>query len=35
MDVAENDFDMDAILNRQSSVRGVFVSMFFLPKEWV
>jgi hypothetical protein len=35
MDVAENDFEMEAILKRQSFVSRVFVSMSLLPNEWV
>jgi len=35
MDVAENDFDIDAILKRQSFVSGEFVAASFNPKEWV
>jgi hypothetical protein len=35
MDVAENDFEMDAILKIQSSVSGSCVFKSFNPKEWV
>ena len=35
MDVAENDFEMEAILNIQSSVNGSCIFRSFNPKEWV
>jgi hypothetical protein len=35
MDVAEKDFEIDAILKIQSSVSGSFVFISFNPKEWV
>ena len=35
IDVAENDFEMEAILKIQSSVSGVLASIFFCPKEWL